>query len=63
LQAYRVVVVHELGDQPPGVLHAQRRRDADASSSQGLEPAFDLAVALERVTIPCSSWSGSRRAD
>src|SRR5947209_5151821 len=46
MQAHRVVIGHELGDQPPSVLHAQGCLDADALSFQGLEPALDLAVAL-----------------
>src|SRR3954453_19738968 len=45
-QAHRVVMVHELGDQPPSVLQAQRRLDPNALSFQGLEPPLHLAVAL-----------------
>src|ERR1700722_20180257 len=39
-------MVHELGDQPPSVLQAQRRLDPNALSFQGLEPPLHLAVAL-----------------
>src|SRR3954452_15521034 len=46
VQAHRVVMVHEFGDQPPSVLQAQRRLDANALSFQGLEPPLQLAVAL-----------------
>src|SRR3954468_9020138 len=46
MQAHRVVMVHELGDQPPSVLQAQRRLDPNALSFQGLEPPLHLAVAL-----------------
>src|SRR4051794_659056 len=46
VQAHRVVMVHELGDQPPSVLQAQRRLDPNALSFQGLEPPLHLAVAL-----------------
>src|SRR5208282_6338518 len=43
---FGVVIVNELGDQPPSVLQSQGRRDANALSFQGLEPTLDLAVAL-----------------
>src|SRR6516162_290185 len=46
LQSHRVVMVHELGDQPPSVLQAQRGLDPDAFSFQGLEPPLHLAIAL-----------------
>src|SRR5258705_10878367 len=49
VQAHRVVMVHELGDQPPSVLQAQRRLDANALSFQGLEPPLHLAVALRII--------------
>ena len=46
MQPHRVVVGHELGDQPPSVLQAQRGLNSYAPSFQGLEPPLDLAVAL-----------------
>src|SRR5262249_50072746 len=46
VQAHRVIVRHELGDQPPSIVQAQGRLDSDALSFQGLEPPFHLAVAL-----------------
>src|SRR5271157_6205307 len=49
MQAHGVVIVDELGDQPPSVLHGQGRRDANALSLQGLEPTLDLTVALEII--------------
>src|SRR3954447_26462524 len=49
VQAHRVVMVHELGDQPPSVLQTQRRLDANALSFQGLEPPLHLAVALRII--------------
>ena len=54
MQTHRVVMVHELGDQPPSFLQAQRRLDPNALSFQGLEPPLHLAVALRII------W---RRAD
>src|SRR4051794_599043 len=46
VQTHRVVIGHELGDQPPSVLQAQRRLNSDTPPLQGLEPPLDLAVAL-----------------
>ena len=46
MQPHRVVVGHELGDQPPSVLQAQRGLNSYAPSFQGLEPPLDLAIAL-----------------
>src|SRR5580692_9078427 len=46
VQADFVVVRHELRDQPPGVLQAQRRLDLDALSFQGLVPPLHLPIAL-----------------
>src|SRR5512135_307707 len=49
VQANRVVVRHELGDQSSSIVHAQGGLDADALSYQGLEPPLHLAVALRVV--------------
>src|SRR6516162_5129731 len=49
MQTHRVVMIHELGDQPPSVLQAQRRLDPNALSFQGLEPPLHLAVALRII--------------
>src|SRR4051812_272147 len=46
VQPHRVVMAHELGDEPPSVLQGQRRLDANALSFKGLEPPLHLAVAL-----------------
>src|SRR5258708_26191106 len=62
VQAHRVVMVHELGDQPPSVLQAQRRLDANALSFQGLEPPLHLAVALG-IIGRCPDVSHSAYAD
>src|SRR5262249_53423630 len=49
VQADRVIVRHELGEQASGVLPAQRRLDSDALPLGGLEPPLHLAVALRVV--------------
>jgi len=62
MQPHRVVVGHELGDQPPSVLQAQRGLNSYAPSFQGLEPPLDLAVAL-RIEWRRSDVSHSTYAD
>src|SRR5208282_1679916 len=46
VQPDRVVVGHELGNEPSSVFQAQRGLDANAPSFQGLVPPLHLAVAL-----------------
>jgi hypothetical protein len=46
MQADVVVMGHELRDQSPRVLQAQRRLDPDAFALEGLMPPLDLPVAL-----------------
>src|SRR5271166_3556076 len=62
MQPHRVVVGHELGDQPPSVLQAQRGLNTYAPSFQGLEPSLDLAVALG-IEWRCSDVSHATYAD
>src|SRR5271157_3760302 len=62
MQPHCVVVGHELGDQPPSVLQAQRGLNSYAPSFQGLEPPLDLAVAL-RIEWRRSDVSHSTYAD
>src|SRR5271170_5889204 len=62
VQPHRVVIDHELGNQPLSVLQAQRGLHSDAPSFQGLEPPLDLAVALG-VIGRCPDVSHSTDAD
>src|SRR5262245_23711306 len=49
VQADRVIVLHERGEQSPSVFQAQRRLHSDALPFRGLEPPLHLAVALRVV--------------
>src|SRR5512135_151075 len=49
VQADRVIVLRELGEQSSGVFQAQRRLDSDALPFRGLEPPLHLAVTLRVV--------------
>jgi len=62
VQANRIIVRHELGDQSSSIVHAQGCLDADALSFQGLESPLHLAVAL-MVVLRCFYMSHSADAD
>src|SRR4051794_13033764 len=62
VEANRVVMSHELGNQAPSILQAQGGLDADALSFQGLEPPLHLPVALG-IIWRCSDMSHSADAD